>query len=69
MLIEHHLDLIKSADWLIDLGPGAGDKGGLVIAEGSPEDLAYMEHSHTGQYLRGVLPNLGIGMEPVQAAD
>ena len=69
VLIEHHLDLIKSADWLIDLGPGAGDKGGQVIAEGSPEDLAHMEHSHTGQYLRGILPNLDMKMEPVQAAD
>ena len=69
VLIEHHLDLIKSADWLIDLGPGAGDKGGRVIAEGAPEDLAHMEHSHTGHYLRGVLPNMNMNMEPVQAAD
>ncbi len=69
VLIEHHLDLIKSADWLIDLGPGAGDKGGLVIAEGTPEELARMEHSQTGQYLRGVLHSLGMSMEPVQAAD
>ena len=52
VLIEHHLDLIKSADWLIDLGPGAGDKGGQIVAEGTPEDLAAMPHSHTGQYLR-----------------
>ena len=56
VLIEHHLDLIKSADWLIDLGPGAGDKGGQIVAEGTPEDLAAMPHSHTGQYLREVLP-------------
>ena len=63
VLIEHHLDLIKSADWLIDLGPGAGDKGGLVIAEGSPEELALMDHSHTGQYLRGILPGMGVGVE------
>ena len=69
VLIEHHLDLIKSADWLIDLGPGAGDKGGLVIAEGTPEELARMEHSQTGQYLRGVLHSMGMSMEPVQAAD
>ena len=65
VLIEHHLDLIKNADWLIDLGPGAGDKGGYVIAEGTPEDVAEMEHSLTGQYLRRVL-KLG---EPVQVAD
>ena len=69
VLIEHHLDLIKSADWLIDLGPGAGDKGGRVIAEGAPEELALMQSSHTGQYLRGILPNMGMSVEPVQAAD
>ena len=56
VLIEHHLDLIKSADWLIDLGPGAGDRGGDIVAEGTPEDLAEMDHSQTGKYLRGVLP-------------
>ena len=56
VLIEHHLDLIKSADWLIDLGPGAGDRGGDIVAEGTPEDLAEMDHSQTGRYLRGVLP-------------
>ena len=55
VLIEHHLDLIKSADWLIDLGPGAGDKGGYLVAEGTPEDVAAMEHSHTGRYLAPVL--------------
>ena len=69
VLIEHHLDLIKSADWLIDLGPGAGDKGGEVIAEGSPEQLAALDHSHTGQYLRSVLSNTSVSVEPVQAAD
>ena len=52
VLIEHHLDLIKSGDWIIDLGPGAGDKGGYVIAEGTPEEMAGIEHSHTGQYLK-----------------
>ena len=55
VLIEHHLDLIKSADWLIDLGPGAGDKGGELIAEGTPEDVAGMAHSQTGQYLARLL--------------
>ena len=67
VLIEHHLDLIKSADWLIDLGPGAGDKGGDVVAQGTPEDLAAMDHSQTGHYLRNVLPSLEL--EPAQAAD
>ena len=55
ILIEHHLDLIKSADWIIDLGPGAGDAGGHVIAEGTPEELAEMDHSHTGRYLEAHL--------------
>jgi excinuclease ABC subunit A len=54
-LIEHHLDLIKNADWIIDLGPGAGEKGGYVIASGTPEQVAEMEHSYTGQYLSQVL--------------
>ena len=53
VLIEHHLDMIKSADWLIDLGPGAGDKGGELIAEGTPEDVARMAHSQTGSILCG----------------
>ena len=52
MQIEHHLDLIKNADWIVDLGPGAGDAGGYVIAEGTPEDIAANDRSHTGRYLR-----------------
>ena len=64
ILIEHHLDLIKSADWIVDLGPGAGDEGGYVIAEGTPEQLAQMDHSSTGQYLR---TRLGPS-EPVKVA-
>ena len=67
VLIEHHLDLIKSADWLIDLGPGAGDKGGDMVAQGTPEDLATMDHSQTGHYLREVLPSLELSS--AQAAD
>ena len=55
VLIEHHLDLIKSADWIIDLGPGAGDEGGYLVAEGTPEDVAAMEHSLTGGYLAPLL--------------
>ena len=55
MLIEHHLDLIKNADWIVDLGPGAGDAGGYVIAEGAPEDIAANDRSHTGRYLRSHL--------------
>ena len=55
LLIEHNLDVIKNADWIIDLGPGAGELGGYVIAIGTPEDLASNEDSHTGQYLDKVL--------------
>ncbi|MBI4298279.1 MAG: excinuclease ABC subunit UvrA [Chloroflexi bacterium] len=55
VLIEHHLDLIKNADWIIDLGPGAGEKGGYLIAEGTPEQVSKKEQSYTGQYLKRVL--------------
>ena len=55
VLIEHHLDLIKSADYLIDLGPGAGDAGGNVVATGTPEQVAKVKGSFTGQYLKPLL--------------
>ena len=55
LLIEHNLDIIKNADWIIDLGPGAGNKGGKVIAVGTPEDLAKNSKSHTGHYLKASL--------------
>ena len=55
IVIEHHLDVIKNADWVIDLGPGAGDEGGYIIATGTPEEVALEENSFTGQYLRGIL--------------
>ncbi len=55
VVIEHNLDVIKSADYLIDLGPEGGDKGGALIAAGSPEDVARTPASHTGRYLRPVL--------------
>jgi excinuclease ABC subunit A len=55
VVIEHNLDVIKSADWLIDLGPEGGDKGGHIIAEGTPEQLVQVERSYTGQFLRPVL--------------
>jgi excinuclease ABC subunit A len=55
VVIEHHLDVIKRADWVIDLGPEAGDEGGRVVAQGTPEDLAAVGASHTGRYLRPVL--------------
>ena len=55
VVIEHNLDVIRSADWLIDLGPEGGAGGGRLVAEGTPEDLAKVAHSHTGAALRGEL--------------
>lgn len=55
VVIEHNLDVIKTADWLIDLGPEGGSGGGEIIAEGTPEQLAKMEHSHTGRFLAPLL--------------
>jgi excinuclease ABC subunit A len=55
VVIEHNLDMIKVADWVIDLGPEGGDRGGDIIAEGTPEAVAKMKHSYTGQYLQRVL--------------
>jgi len=52
IVIEHNLDLIKAADWIIDLGPEGGAEGGEIIAEGTPEQVAAMDHSYTGQYLK-----------------
>ena len=51
IVIEHHLDVIKNADWIIDLGPGAGDRGGYIVATGTPEEIAGERSSATGQYL------------------
>ncbi|NLV88152.1 MAG: excinuclease ABC subunit UvrA [Tissierellia bacterium] len=55
VVIEHNLDVIKTADYIIDLGPEGGDKGGTVVATGSPEDIAMVEDSHTGKFLRKIL--------------
>jgi excinuclease ABC subunit A len=55
VVIEHNLDVIKTADWLIDLGPEGGDGGGEIIAEGTPEQVAGMARSHTGRYLKKLL--------------
>ena len=57
VLIEHNLDVIKLADWVIDLGPEAGSGGGEVVAMGRPEEVAAVKESHTGQWLRTVLPD------------
>ena len=64
-VIEHNLDVIKSADWLIDMGPEGGDAGGWVIAEGTPEHVARVERSYTGQFLSPILA----GREAMQPRD
>jgi excinuclease ABC subunit A len=56
LVIEHNLDVIKQADWIVDLGPEGGEAGGEVIATGTPEEVAAVERSATGQYLREILP-------------
>ncbi|MGH7676031.1 MAG: excinuclease ABC subunit UvrA, partial [Gemmatimonadales bacterium] len=55
VVIEHNLDVVKTADWVIDLGPEGGDAGGQVVAVGTPEDLARAGASHTGRFLRRVV--------------
>ncbi len=55
LIIEHNLDVIKSVDWIIDLGPGGGDKGGKIVAQGTPKEVAKNKQSYTGQYLRRLL--------------
>ena len=56
VVIEHNLDVIKQADWIVDLGPEGGDEGGELVATGTPEEVAAVEGSYTGQFLRHVLP-------------
>ena len=56
LVIEHNLDVIKQADWIVDLGPEGGEAGGEVIATGTPEQVAKVERSYTGQFLRELLP-------------
>ena len=55
VIIEHNLDVIKTADWVIDLGPEGGDGGGEIIAEGTPEEVANNKKSYTGKYLKTYL--------------
>jgi len=55
IVVEHNLDIIKSADYIIDMGPEGGKNGGYVVAEGTPEDVALIKESFTGQYLSKVL--------------
>lgn len=63
VVVEHHLDVIKTADWVVDLGPEGGEAGGEVVAEGPPEQVALIDGSYTGKFLRDVLPRLN-GRDP-----
>jgi excinuclease ABC subunit A len=55
VVIEHNLDVIKTADWIVDLGPEGGDRGGQIVAQGMPEDVAKVKESYTGQFLKKIL--------------
>jgi excinuclease ABC subunit A len=61
VVIEHNLDVIKTADWIIDLGPEGGEAGGRVVATGTPEEIAALPENHTGRFLRAVLQGNGKG--------
>lgn len=55
VVIEHNLDVVKVADYIVDLGPDGGDKGGTIVAQGTPEEVAKVEKSYTGQFLKDIL--------------
>jgi excinuclease ABC subunit A len=61
LVIEHNLEVIKTADWIIDLGPEGGAGGGRVVASGTPEQIAAVPASYTGQYLKNYLARVGEG--------
>ncbi len=61
LVIEHQLDVVKTADWIIDLGPEGGDDGGYLVAEGTPEEIAASNESYTGEYLRHILEDSSRG--------
>ena len=72
VVIEHNLEVIKTADWLIDLGPEGGDSGGEIVAEGTPEDVVKVKRSYTGQFLKPVLERKyarGQGKKRIEAAE
>jgi excinuclease ABC subunit A len=57
IIIEHHLDVAKQADWIIDLGPEGGEAGGRIVAQGQPEEVARVKKSYTGQALAAIFGN------------
>ena len=68
IVIEHNLDVIKTADWIVDMGPEGGSGGGTVVAEGTPEQIAAVSESHTGKFLRDILPGDAPVAAPVRKA-
>ncbi len=71
VVIEHNLEVIKTADWVIDLGPEGGDGGGEIVAAGTPEDIVREKRSYTGQFLKPVLARGGVARKKkrVEAAE
>jgi excinuclease ABC subunit A len=67
IVIEHNLEVIKCADWIVDLGPEAGDDGGGIVGVGTPEQIAKVDNSHTGKFLRRVMPNVGERLHSARA--
>ncbi len=63
VVIEHNLDVVKTADWIIDIGPEGGDGGGRIVAVGTPEEVAEVEASHTGRYLKPLLRSREVAAE------
>ena len=69
MVIEHNLEVIKTADWIIDLGPEGGDGGGEIVAVGTPEDIVRVKRSYTGQFLAPVLVRRPQRKKRIEAAE
>lgn len=69
VVIEHNLDVIKTADYIIDLGPEGGDRGGRIVAAGTPEEIAQVPESYTGQFLKKVLPSVAVAGGEVKHAE
>jgi len=69
VVIEHNLEVIKTADWILDMGPEGGDGGGRIVAEGAPEEVAKVKASYTGAYLRDLLGRRGGARGKREAAE
>jgi excinuclease ABC subunit A len=69
VVIEHNLEVIKTADWIVDLGPEGGDGGGEIVAQGTPEDVVKVKRSYTGAFLKPVLDRPRKPKKRIQAAE